>query len=256
MIMTINYEHKSNMHGLNGPKEAFANLIPGYLPTSVLDVGCGTGTWLRAALDAGVNDVVGIDGVQIAPDRLLIPRERFLVRDLTQPVDLGRKFDLAICLEVAEHLDPAHADTLIRTLALHSDCIVFSAAAPGQAGQHHVNCQPPSAWQHRFNNLGFTCDDAVRWRLWEQAELEPWYKQNMFIARKEREGYTVETDLKMVIHPEMLAYFSWKPVLSNIENGSMPVAWYLWTPAKAIAAKVSRKLVGKWNTVFHNNTLQ
>jgi SAM-dependent methyltransferase len=241
--LAIDYDHSSNVHGQEGPQLVFPTLVPGFRPSSVLDVGCGTGTWLRAALDSGVPDVLGIDGVAITPDRLLIPPSCFSVRDLTKPIDLGRRFDLAICLEVAEHLAIEHAETLVRTLSMHSDCIVFSAAAPGQLGQHHVNCEPPSAWQRRFNNLGFSCDDEVRWRLWDEMSLEPWYRQNMFIARKSQSQVSREPRIKTVIHPDMLPYFQRKAAMQRIEDGAMPAKWYLEVSAKSLAAKARRKIL-------------
>lgn len=236
----INYKHSSNTHSVEGPRSVFTQVLQGHLPSSVLDIGCGTGTWVRAALDAGVSDVIGVDGVQIPPEQLLFPHERFLVRDLTAPLDLGRRFDAAICLEVGEHLERAYANTLVRTLTTHSDCVVFSAAAPGQNGQHHVNCEAIGEWQKRFNDAGFVCDDEVRWRLWDVAALEPWYRQNMFVARKCPEQASREPRLKSVIHPAMLRYFT-VPVVSDIEHGSMSAKWYFHATTRAFAAKVRRK---------------
>src|SRR5690242_8105092 len=73
---------------------------------SVCDVGCGVGTWLRCWLDNGVTDVLGIDGDHVAQDQLLIPADKFLAADLRQPLQCNRRFDLAMSLEVAEHLPP------------------------------------------------------------------------------------------------------------------------------------------------------
>jgi SAM-dependent methyltransferase len=241
----VDYDHSANIHGQEGPRQVFSSLIPGWAPSSLLDVGCGTGTWLRAALDTGVKDVVGIDGVEIASNSLLVPEKCFLVRDLTKPIDLGRRFDLAVCLEVAEHLEVEHAETLIQTLVRHSDCVVFSAAAPGQPGQHHVNCEPPSAWQGRFNDLGFCCDDEVRWRLWDETCLEPWYRQNMFIARRSPSRASREPRIKTVIHPEMLGYMQATATVRKIEGGSMPAEWYLKVSAKSLVAKAKRKVLGR-----------
>jgi SAM-dependent methyltransferase len=241
--LAVDYDQSSNIHGQEGPRIVFPSLVPGLMHPSVLDVGCGTGTWLRAALDSGASVVLGIDGVAIASDRLLIPPSCFLVRDLTKPIDLGRRFDLAICLEVGEHLALEHAETLVRTLAGHSDCIVFSAAAPGQLGQHHVNCEPPSAWQRRFNDLGFSCDDEVRWRLWEETRLEPWYRQNMFIARKAPSQAAREPRIKTVIHPDMLPYVQRKAARQRIEDGALPAKWHLSVSAKSFAAKAQRKIL-------------
>jgi len=172
------------------------------LPESLVDVGCGTGTWLRAAIDSGISDVIGIDGVEIPRDRLLFPSDKFHCRDLCAPVDLGRRFELAICLEVAEHLDQDAGRILIRTLTKHADVILFSAACPGQSGQHHVNCQWPEYWQALFNSEGYACDDSPRWTIWDDSLIEVWYRQNIFIARRDP-GAGKEPRIKSIIHPEM-----------------------------------------------------
>src|SRR3989441_11554752 len=123
--MSIDYDHSANLHTLDGPRAALPKLFPSGLPGSILDVGCGTGTWLRAAIDSGISDVIGIDGVEIPRDRLLFPSDKFHCRDLGAPVDLGRRFAVTICLEVAEHLDPDSGGILIHTLSRHSDVILF-----------------------------------------------------------------------------------------------------------------------------------
>src|SRR5690242_16630203 len=91
--------------GSGSSAEVVAPLVFAWVrPRSVVDVGCGMGTWLAAFRRRGVEDVVGVDGSPVPPDLLQIPPDRFLVRDLSKPLDLGRTFDLALCLEVAEHL--------------------------------------------------------------------------------------------------------------------------------------------------------
>ena len=201
--MSIDYDHSANLHSLDGPRAALPKLFPVGLPESILDVGCGTGTWLRAAIDSGISDVIGIDGVEIPRDRLLFSSDKFYRRDLGAPVDLGRPFAVTICLEVAEHLDPDSGRILIHTLARHSDVILFSAACPGQSGQHHVNCQWPKYWQALFNSEGYACDDSPRWTIWDEPLIEPWYRQNIFMAcRNPNAGK--ELRIKSIIHPDML----------------------------------------------------
>src|SRR5689334_17386667 len=131
-IGCIDYDHASNLHTVAGARTALQNFFGSSSPTSLLDVGCGTGTWLRAAFDLGVPEIYGIDGVPMNRDALLIPPEFFHPVDLQRRIDLGRKFDMALCLEVAEHLPADVAPQLIATLASHSNLVLFSAAAPGQ----------------------------------------------------------------------------------------------------------------------------
>ena len=64
--------------------------------TSVCDVGCGDGTWLRVFRDEGVTDVLGIDGEYVTGDLLQIPMANFRPMDLRQEVRLQRSFDLVI----------------------------------------------------------------------------------------------------------------------------------------------------------------
>lgn len=129
-------------------------IIERYGPKSVLDLGCNVGWWLHYLIKGGVEDVVGIDGDNMIP-LLKFPVEKFQSHDLRFPLDLNRKFDLVICVEVAEHLEPEYADELIQTIVRHSDRVFFSAATPYSGGWHHVNEQPHSYWVELFKKHGF-----------------------------------------------------------------------------------------------------
>jgi hypothetical protein len=173
-------------------------------PGSILDVGCGVGPWLRAALDLGVDDIFGIDGDWVDETSLLIPRERFQSCDLSQGFRLGRRFDLTLCLEVAEHLPETVAPRLVESLTQSSDVLLFSAAMPGQKGSDHINEQWPEYWDRLFEQHGFFRLDAIRPHIWRNPSIDWWYRQNAFIYmiaslvegkpehRKERELTTKE----------------------------------------------------------------
>jgi SAM-dependent methyltransferase len=117
----------------------------------VVDVGCGEGAWLSVFKEAGCT-VRGVDGDYVDRRRLLIDEDEFVGHDLTEGFDLGR-FDLAVCLEVAEHLEAPFADQLVATLVRHAPVVLFSAAIPGQGGVGHVNEQWPAFWVEKFNAL-------------------------------------------------------------------------------------------------------
>jgi hypothetical protein len=112
-------------------------------------------------MDLGALDVLGIDGIAVPEQQLHVTRTAIELCDLSNRFDLGRRFDVALCLEVAEHLPESSSAGLISSIAAHSDAILFSAACPGQPGQHHVNYQWPSYWQALFNGEGYVCDDSV-----------------------------------------------------------------------------------------------
>ena len=150
-------------------------------PGSVLDVGCGQGVWLEAWISEGAQDVCGIDGDYVDPSRLAFPKQHFLARNLGAPFDLGRKFDLVQSLEVAEHITEGAADAFIGSLIRHGDIVLFSAAVPGQGGEHHVNEQPLEYWRGKFGTRGFAAYDAVRPLLFGLSDIEPWYRYNCVV---------------------------------------------------------------------------
>ena len=248
-IVSIDCDHLKNLHSISGPRAELPVLLAGKKVASLLDVGCGTGTWLKAALSLGIPDVLGVDGIKIPPDQLNVSVDRIRHQDLTRPWNLTRKFDAVLCLEVAEHLNSEFAPILIDALVMHSTQIHFSAACPGQTGQHHVNCQWPAYWQQLFNDRGFVCNDAVRWRIWEMEAVEPWYRQNVFTARRAPEEAGKEPRIPAVLHPEMMHWLksstaggSFGEHVEQIQNGRMPLGWYLGVPLRALLAKSKRKL--------------
>ncbi len=150
-------------------------------PRSVVDFGCGIGTWLQAVIECGVDDYLGLDGDHVDRSQLRIPTERFRPMDLTCPDRLGRMFDLAVCLEVAEHLPATAAPNLVRALTEAAPVVLFSAAVPGQMGTNHVNEQWPWYWEELFARQGFVRLDPVRHRVWRNPEVEWWYRQNTVV---------------------------------------------------------------------------
>jgi len=249
---TIDYVHARNTHTAAGATTALPIILQtvGISPVSLIDVGCGTGTWLRAALKCGVRDVMGIEGVVAPAGELQADESLIITGDLTTPLDIGRRFDVALCLEVAEHLEPAAAETLVESLVSLADIVIFSAACPGQPGQHHVNCQWPAYWQNLFNRHSFACSDEVRRRIWDLEDVEPWYRQNMFVARRDPAAGS-EQRIAGILNPAMVVerIMLKDPIrnsrtaqLQEIAAGSMPIAWYLTTPILALFRKAWRAL--------------
>jgi SAM-dependent methyltransferase len=182
-------------------------------PTSVLDVGCGRGTWLAAFARFGAADVLGVDGSHVAPGDLEIASTSFLAHDLTRPLRLGRRFDLVVSLEVAEHLDESVASEFVGSLVAHGAAVLFSAAVPGQGGAGHVNERWPSYWAARFAEHGYLPIDAVRPKIWTDSRVAFWYAQNtlLYVDGTDRATSAVRAAcpsapaLLDVVHPALLA---------------------------------------------------
>lgn len=191
-------------------KEVLSLVFQMFKPESMIDIGCGTGTWIKTAKELGIKKTLGVDG-EYAINSLVIPRNEFLYRDLNSPLsDLGR-FELAISLEVAEHLDIDRADTFVRDLCKLSNIILFSAAIPYQGGTDHRNENWPEYWAEKFLVHGFATLDLLRSKIWDNENIEWWYRQNILIFAKEKE---IKTHFKGAniadpkyltrIHPELL----------------------------------------------------
>lgn len=123
-----------------------------FFPASVIDVGCGPGNYLIPFKERGAV-VYGIDGAPKAGECLAL--SEFELADLRNPWMPERRYDLALCIEVAEHLKPEHAPTLVATLCACSDTIFFSAARPGQGGAGHYNEQTQDYWLGLFRRHGY-----------------------------------------------------------------------------------------------------
>lgn len=199
MSAEVLYVHEETIHNKSAARIVLPFVFKMRQPRSVLDVGCGLGTWLSVCEELGVSDYLGVDGSYVDLKLLTIPQTNFKIFDLRKSFSLGRKFDLVICLEVAEHLPEQVADEFVNNLVTHGETILFSAAIPGQGGQNHINEQWPSYWEAKFNKHGFYFHDIVRSNFWDNKKVEIWYRQNMFMVTKQKPGSKVLD----VVHPDL-----------------------------------------------------
>lgn len=198
-------------------------LFTDYRPSSVIDVGCGLGTWLSVCAEQGASDLIGIDGAHVDRQRLHIPTECYVAHDLSSPLDVARSFELAMSLEVAEHLPAHHADAFVTQLTGLSDVVLFSAALPYQGGTGHVNENWAEYWSDKFRQRGFALVDRFRAAVWNDPRVAFWYRQNCFLYVRETRlaalGFTAwhEGDMPLsAIHPEM---FLWACARERVIGG-------------------------------------
>ena len=187
-------------------------------PKSVVDLGCGTGRWLAEFRRCGL-DVLGIDSENLPLEKLAIPRENFLVWDLTQRICLERRFNLAISLEVAEHLPETSADDFVASLTSLAPVVVFSAAIPWQSGTGHINLQWPEYWAGKFAAHDYVAIDSLRRKLWKEKEVSSWYRQNTLVyasrnhlqegTRLHDEYLRTSADQLDLVHPEVYLKKAW-----------------------------------------------
>ena len=156
-------------------------LVARFGATSMVEVGCGNGHWTQAGIDAGITDYMVVDGPWNNRDSLLVDKAHFVEAQLESPLELGQRFDLAVCLEVAEHVRGDASRTVVESLCRAADVVIFGAAIPLQGGYGHINEQWPSYWRTHFEALGYRPYDIVRPAHWSDREIHYWYRQNTMV---------------------------------------------------------------------------
>lgn len=183
-------------------------------PQSVYDFGCGEGIWLNVVKSLNKNiDVLGFDGKHVLKDNLKIPEDCFVTCDLSKIVR-GYRCDLALSIEVAEHIEEQYSDVFIENIVNCSDNILFSAAIPGQGGINHVNEQFQEYWIKKFEERGYIVDFSVRNYFWNNNRITPWRKQNiLFFSKKGISLFPDAKPISSIVHPDMF-----KIKVENLDN--------------------------------------
>lgn len=236
----------------DGSTKSALGVIPKVLdifkPQSVMDIGCGVGTWLSVFKGTfNVNEILGVDGEYVDKNMLKIDKSEFVSYDLEKVYNAPKKFDLAICMEVGEHLPEKCSDNLVQSLTNSSDFILFSAALPGQTGTYHINEQYPEYWAKKFIDRGYVCIDHIRKQVWNDKNIDVWYRQNalLFIKKelydskfKQQLGPSLErTDPEFLtrIHPELYHYVQSKFYQTRSLTGFL--RYHLFPLKKALTGK-------------------
>jgi hypothetical protein len=171
----------------------------------VIDVGCGVGTFLCAAKAHGAKHIKGLDGNWVMQNELVISSMDFQSVDLSNPPPMDETYDLAINLEVAEHLAKESAEHFIQWLCNLAPVILFSAAIPGQGGVGHRNEAWLSYWVGLFGKQGFRPLDLIRPEIWGDQNIYFWYRQNTMIFIKNNRPHQIG-DINFaldIVHPEL-----------------------------------------------------
>jgi len=226
-LYTPNFYDRGRELTESSAREIVPLLLSAIPARSVCDVGCGTGTWLSEFMKHGVTDVTGLDGAYVPRSLLEIPEQNFLtvdLRDCEVCRVVGRRVDLALSLEVAEHLPRERAADFVAELVSLAPVVAFSAAIPGQGGVGHINEQWQDYWARLFRERGYEVFDAIRPRIWARQNIAYWYKQNLLIycasAYTARlSGLVVSSGPLQTVHPDAWLYQchpNLKPLLREV----------------------------------------
>ena len=184
MITERPYDQKffnsMNEHA-HSAKEIFNILFHHFQPRNIIDIGCGTGIWLKVARDLGIESITGLDGPWLIEEMLLSDEIELITHDLEITLPTLPTYDLAISLEVAEHLSEKRAKSFIKDLCNLSKVVLFSAAIPNQGGDCHINEQWQSYWFGLFRDNNYLCFDIIRHQVWDDERVKSWYKQNCLL---------------------------------------------------------------------------
>ena len=177
---------------------------------SAVDVGCGVGIWLQILRrNHRTEKTKGIDGKWVDRKYLAVPDEDFIEADLSKTFpELEERFDLAISIEVAEHLPPDRAEDFIKYLTSLSDFVLFSAAIPFQGGTNHFNEQWQDYWADLFEKKDFIPFDIIRSKVWNDERVKNYLKQNTIFYVKKSEIHRVKIEhipreklILSIVHP-------------------------------------------------------
>ncbi|MBA3551111.1 hypothetical protein H0W32_02810, partial [Patescibacteria group bacterium] len=183
------------------------------------------GNWLKVFLENRVKNITGIDGDWVQENMLVIPKESFHKLNFEEQLPIQYKADLAVCLEVAEHVSDKASGTLINNLTQIAPVVLFSAAIPLQGGSRHINEQWPDYWTALFEKEGYIPVDCIRRKIWTDKQVSFFYAQNIFIYVK-KENLSSYPQLQKeieagngsalpLVHPYMFMYYAerWRTVV-------------------------------------------
>ena len=184
---------------------------------SVLDVGCGSGSWLYVFQKYGIKKICGLDSHR-EYKYIRISRDYFKYQNLENRIEIKEKFDLAVSLEVAEHISRSQSQRFVDDLCRGSNIIIFSAATPGQGGENHINENNLDYWRNLFKNNDYYPYDVLRKTFNSNYSIAPWYRFNTLIyANKEGCSNMSYTFLKEYI-PERESIKSYESFLWKLRR--------------------------------------
>jgi len=232
-----------------------------YFPVrSVVDIGCGIGAWLKVFQENRVTTILGVDGPHVDQAMLVIRKGNFVAVDLRTQLSLGNRYDLAVSLEVAEHLPKELSVAFVMKLTAAAPVVLFSAAVPGQPGIEHINVQWQDYWRKLFDDCGYVALDIVRPTVWGREDVDYWYQQNTIVychnsiaaTRSDLPWVSEEISLNM-IHPALYEQKT-KEYEETIKSLSEPHLGAIIQSIPGLVIKTLRRRLNSWHTEVHSTS--
>lgn len=178
----------SNAAALNAAGEIVPLVLTAIPIQSVLDVGCGSGAWLKILKEQHIQDYQGVDSYLRDPRKLLVGEDRIDMADFSEPFNLTRRFDLVTSIGLAGRLPDNVVDDFVTSLTQHSDVILFSPMSPNPTDAARESEKPLSYWFEKFEKQGFVMYDFIRPHIQYNNLISHWYRYNVVLfIRKTRE---------------------------------------------------------------------
>ena len=144
-------------------------------PATVLDIGCGPGTYVDELRACGVT-ALGLDTDQRVVGHPYLTQKSLF--DMTH-----ERAQVVLCQEVAEHVPEEQADELVaQVVKAVEHTLIWTAAQPGQGGIGHINCQPPSYWADKITAQGLVRNTEKEQQLKDYARAGAhmgWFVNNL-----------------------------------------------------------------------------
>jgi SAM-dependent methyltransferase len=165
------------------------SIIRSFHPSTLVDVGCGTGALLECLREEGVT----VKGLEYAEAALKSCRKRRLVvlkfDVMTDPLPLEfTNADVVVSMEVGQQLVESSSDRYVDMLCEIAPVVIFSSGTPGQGDRKPINEQPHSYWIERFSQRGFRFDErlSLHWREdWKNQGIARWFCNNVMIFSRD-----------------------------------------------------------------------
>jgi SAM-dependent methyltransferase len=190
----------------------FRHLAQRYCPASVLDIGCGSGAYLKYFASQGAKRIRGVD--RFEQRGRYLQQDEYAQVDPDKPFELAETFDLVICVGVVQHLRADSERILISSIARHArERIVFSGACTGKPGaDRHIDCPPISRWLDLFASADwYPClFDSLALR---SLSTFPWFRRNLVVFTRDGQGAAAARERLMELERQEIKWNKQRPAV-------------------------------------------